>query len=210
MDRQLFIGCDIGTSSTKAVAADVHGTIHAQATVSYGLSKPRGNWAEQHPDVWLDAAVSAIRAVTEHLPPTDSIEAVCISALYGGTGAMCDEDMVPVRPSIIWMDRRAEDENRELRALIGEEDIFRTSGNGIDSYFGYTKLLWVRKHEPSAWARIRHIVPIHSYIIYKMTGELAVDYCSAGNVGGIYDYAGHTWSEDMCCRLGIPFASLPS
>lgn len=210
MDRQLFIGCDIGTSSTKAVAADVHGTIHAQASVSYGLSKPRGNWAEQHPDVWLDAAVSAIRAVTGHLPSTDTIEAVCISALYGGTGAMCDGDMVPVRPSIIWMDRRAEDESRELRALIGEEDIFRTSGNGIDSYFGYTKLLWVRKHEPSAWARIRHIVPIHSYIICKMTGELAVDYCSAGNVGGIYNYERHTWSQDMCCRLGIPFASLPS
>lgn len=209
MERHLFIGCDIGTSSTKAVAADVHGTIHAQASVSYGLGKPRSNWAEQHPDVWLDAAVSAIRNISENLSPSDSIEAVCVSALYGGTGAMCDENMVPVRPSIIWMDRRAETESRELRETIGENDIFRVSGNGIDSYFGYAKLLWVRKNEPSAWSRIRHILPIHSYIICKMTGEMTVDYCSAGNMGGIYDYAGHTWSKDMCCKLGIPYEALP-
>ena len=184
MHEQIFIGCDIGTSSTKAVAADINGRILAHASVSYGLSKPHSSWAEQHPDVWLDAAVSAIRSVTGMLSASDRIEAVCISALYGGTGAMCDEHMKPVRPSIIWMDRRAEKESRELKETIGEENIFQVSGNGTDSYFGYTKLLWVKENEPSNWSRIRHILPIHSYVICKMTGEITVDYCSAGNVGG--------------------------
>lgn len=210
MHEQIFIGCDIGTSSTKAVAADINGRILAHASVSYGLSKPHSSWAEQHPDVWLDAAVSAIRSVTGMLSASDRIEAVCISALYGGTGAMCDEHMKPVRPSIIWMDRRAEKESRELKETIGEENIFQVSGNGTDSYFGYTKLLWVKENEPSNWSRIRHILPIHSYVICKMTGEITVDYCSAGNVGGIYDYAEHSWSEEMCRTMEIPFHALPS
>ena len=209
MSTQVFIGCDIGTSGTKAVATDINGTILSQASKTYGIIQLHNNWAEQDPDVWLHAATDTIRSVVLALPSDVRVSSICISALYGGTGAMCDENMVSVRPAIIWMDRRAEEEGRELATSIGEDEIFRVSGNGIDSYFGYTKLIWVKKHEPELWARIRHIIPIHSYIIYKMTGRLTVDYCSAGNVGGIYDYAAHTWSETMCDSMGIPYDALP-
>ncbi len=42
-----------------------------------------------------------------------------------------------------------------------------------------------------------------------MTGVLSVDYCSAGNVGGIYDYNTHSWSQDMCRKMEIPYETLP-
>ena len=210
MEMHAFIGCDIGTSGTKAVATDSQGRILAQASVTYGVLKPCNNWVEQHPDVWLDAAVSTLRTVIADLPSSAVIEAICISALYGGTGALCDENMNSVRPALIWMDRRAEKESSMLRKTIGEERIFQVSGNGIDSYFGYTKLLWMQKHEPDNWKKIRHILPIHSYIIYQMTGQVTADYSSAGNMGGIYDYNAHTWSEEMCRTMGIPFDALPS
>lgn len=209
MNTHIFIGCDIGTSATKAVAVDKNGTILAQASQSYGIITPCNNWAEQDPDIWLDAATQTIRFVVQMLPSPSCIEALCISALYGGTGVLCDEQMTPIRPSIIWMDRRAKAEGREISDTIGKDRIFQISGNGTDSYFGYTKLLWVKKNEPDHWAKIRHILPIHSYIIYKMTGQLTVDYCSAGNMGGIYDYNTHSWSEEMCRQMGIPFEALP-
>ena len=210
MNRQIFIGCDIGTSGTKAVATDKDGHILSQSSTTYGIIQLHNNWAEQDPDVWLEAAVSTIHAVISSLPPQDSsIEAVCISALYGGTGAMCDESMKSVRPALIWMDRRAEKERRMVEETIGRERIFQTTGNGTDSYFGYTKLLWVKENEPEDWEKIRDILPIHSYILYKMTGKLTVDYCSAGNVGGIYDYSTHSWSKDMCREMGIPYEALP-
>lgn len=210
MSRQIFIGCDIGTSGTKAVAVDRSGTILSQASTTYGIIQLHNNWAEQDPDVWLDAAVSTIHAAVASLPPQEySVAAICISALYGGTGAMCDESMNSVRPALIWMDRRAEKERRMVEETIGKETVFRTTGNGTDSYFGYTKLLWVKEHEPENWKKIRHILPIHSYILYKMTGKLTADYCSAGNVGGIYDYQTHSWSKDMCDRMGIPYEALP-
>ena len=148
MNTSIFIGCDIGTSGTKAVAADIHGTVLAQSHVPYGIIQLHTNWAEQDPDVWLNAAAAAIRTVVEQLPDKHAVKSICISALYGGTGAMCDENMNPVRPAIIWMDRRAEKERRTIAETIGEDSIFQISGNGIDSYFGYTKLLWVKEHEP--------------------------------------------------------------
>ena len=209
MKKSIFIGCDIGTSGTKAVAVDIHGKILAKSYEPYGIIQLHTNWAEQNPDVWLDASIKTIREVITQLKDKNSIESLCISALYGGTGAMCGEDMTPIRPAIIWMDRRAEKESQEIIDKFSQESIFKTSGNGVDSYFGYTKLLWVKKHEPDNWKKIKHILPIHSYIIYKMTGKLTVDYCSAGKMGGIYDYSHHCWSKDMCERLGIPFETLP-
>lgn len=81
---------------------------------------------------------------------------------------------------------------------IGEKKIFDITNNGTDSYFGYTKLLWVKNHEQENWQKIRWVLPANSYIVYRMTGELMVDYSSAGNFGGIYDYNKHCWSEEMC------------
>ncbi|PWJ47140.1 FGGY-family carbohydrate kinase [Faecalicatena contorta] len=210
MSNHIFIGCDIGTSGTKAVAADSSGNILAQAAETYSIIQLHNNWAEQEPDVWLEAAVSTLRSVIEQLPSGTDISSICISALYGGTGVMCDEHMNSIRPPLIWMDRRAEQESSHIRSTLGEELLFKTTGNGIDSYFGFTKLLWVQKNEPENWAKIKHILPIHSYIIYKMTGQLCVDYCSAGNMGGIYDQHTHSWSEEMCSKLNIPYSALPS
>lgn len=209
MGTPIFIGCDIGTSHTKAVAVNTKGEILSQSSASYDILKPQNNWAEQDPNVWLEAAVSTLKQVIVEIPSKEDITSICISALYGGTGVMCDEQMHSIRPVIIWMDRRAEAESAEVRNELGESRLLEVSGNGIDSYFGYTKLLWVKKHEPENWGKIRHIVPVHSYIIYKMTGVLSVDYCSAGNVGGIYDYNTHSWSQDMCKELGIPYEALP-
>lgn len=209
MSTPIFIGCDIGTSHTKAVAVNVKGEVLSQSSAAYDILKPQNNWAEQNPEVWLEAAVRTLSQVIAKIPAKEEIASICISALYGGTGVMCDAQMHSIRPVIIWMDRRAEAESAEMRQKLGENLLLEVSGNGIDSYFGYTKLLWVKKHEPENWAKIRHIIPVHSYIIYKMTGVLSVDYCSAGNVGGIYDYNTHSWSQDMCKKMEIPYETLP-
>ena len=209
MAQELLIGCDIGTSGTKSVVVDKNGVVLSHALKNYGLITEKNQWAEQWPDVWLDAAVETIKEAVAAVDPSN-IAGLCISALYGGTGVLCTEDYEPVRPSIIWMDRRAELESNWIKENIGEDYIFDISGNGVDSYFGFTKLLWVQNNEPDNWQKIRKIIPVHSYILYKLTGKETVDYCSAGNVGGIYDYKNHDWSADMAGKLNIDMEALPT
>lgn len=209
MYEHIFIGCDIGTSSTKAVAVNEDGVILAEASKPYGIIQYENNWAEQHPDIWLAAATDTLQTVIANVKSPERIRSLCISALYGGTGALCDSDMNIIRPAIIWMDRRAEQESEQLRRDIGQDRLCELTGNGIDSYFGYTKLLWLQNNEPDNWSKIRHILPVHSYIVYKMTGQLSIDYSSAGNLGGVYDYTTHTWSRELCEKLNIPLAYLP-
>lgn len=148
MSTPIFIGCDIGTSHTKAVAVNAKGEVLSQSSAAYDILKPQNNWAEQNPEVWLEAAVRTLSQVIAKIPAKEEIASICISALYGGTGVMCDAQMHSIRPVIIWMDRRAEAESAEMRQKLGENLLLDVSGNGIDSYFGYTKLLWVKKHEP--------------------------------------------------------------
>lgn len=208
MEKDILIGCDVGTSGTKAVAVTKDGEIIATSHKGYGIISLHPQWAEQWPDVWLDAATETIAEV---ISKTDStrIAAIQISALYGGTGVMCDKGMKPVRPAIIWMDRRADKESNYIAENIGEDKIFEVSANGIDSYFGYTKLLWVKNNEPENFIKIHSILPAHSYIVYRLTGNVTVDYCSAGNIGGIYDYNKKGWSDEIVDMLGIKRSTLP-
>jgi sugar (pentulose or hexulose) kinase len=50
------IGCDIGTSGTKAIVVSEMGKVLSSVTVEYPHLTPHPGWAEQHPDTWLKAA----------------------------------------------------------------------------------------------------------------------------------------------------------
>ena len=54
------IGCDVGTSGTKAIVVSENGKVLSKVTVEYPLSTPHPGWAEQHPDTWYAAALKAI------------------------------------------------------------------------------------------------------------------------------------------------------
>lgn len=209
------IGVDIGTQSTKALLTDARGRIVAQHVKGYRPDTPRPMWAEQWPDVWLDAVyeciagcvASATREAAGFSP--QAVRAICIDSLYGGSGIPVDEDVKPLHPCLIWMDRRATAEVDKVRATIDMSRLAAITGNGVDSYYGYTKILWLRENRPDVFARTRYFLPPNTFVIHAMTGEIAVDRSSAGNIGGVYDIAAGRWSGEMLDALGIPAAMMP-
>jgi xylulokinase len=140
---------------------------------------------------------------------SNSLKAVCVSSLYGGSGVPVDSDMRPLYPCLIWMDRRATEQVEWVRNNVDLERLYTITGNGVDSYYGYTKMLWLRDHEPDVWSHTRYFLPPNAYVIYMLTGEVAVDHSSAGNIGGIYDIAKRDWSDEALDMLGIPATMMP-
>ena len=207
-ETALVVGVDIGTQSTKVLLTDAAGRILAQASESYQPDTPRPLWAEQWPQVWLDAVVRSIRRCIATADAAH-VQAVCISGLYGGSGIPVDAELEPLHPCLIWLDRRAEAQVRTIRAKTDIAQLQAITGNGIDSYYGFTKMLWLRDERPDVWARTRFLAPPNAWVIAKLTGELAVDHSSAGNIGGIYDMNARTWSARMLEALGIPAAMMP-
>lgn len=210
MAKRFLIGVDIGTQGTKAVVVGPDGEVLGSGFEEYGIEQPQPSWAEQWPQVWEEAVHTSVRAAVERakISPRD-VAAICFSGLYGGSGVPVDEDMNPLRPCLIWMDRRATEEVRWVKEHVDLDKLFSVTGNYVDTYFGYTKILWIKRHEPHIWEKVHKFVPPTSYIEYRLTGRLAVDFSSAGNLGGIFDLDRLSWSEEMAEALGIPLELMP-
>jgi len=205
-----LLGTDIGTSGTKTILMDTQGQLIAQDLQEYDVLTPKPLWAEQWPEVWLQAAKTSIKnTVQKSGIPSEEIRGIAISGLYGGSGIPLDEDMEPVRPCMIWMDRRAEEETKWVLDTIGEEKLLEVTHNGADPYYGFTKILWMKNHEPENWEKTKLFLPPNDYVIYKLTGNIAIDYSSAGNIGGIFDMNNRTWSTEMMDKMGIPLSMMP-
>lgn len=205
-----LIGTDIGTLGTKSVLVDTEGKVHGEAFKEYGVITPQQGWAEQWPNPWEDATYSTIKQAVEQsqVNPTD-IAGVCISALYGGSGIPVDKEYNPIRPCLIWADRRANKECQWVREKIGVDEIYKITANVIDPYYGYTKMIWIRENEPENWAKIHRFETPNAYVIRKITGEESIDYSSAGNYGGVFELTKRDWSNEMMEELGIPRSYFP-
>lgn len=211
---EYLLGTDIGTSGTKTILMDLAGNLIAQDLQEYDVKVPKPLWAEQWPKVWLEATICSIRNTVKRAGAVSGvhkkdIKGLCISGLYGGSGVPLDENMNPVRPCIIWMDRRAGEESKWVEETIGMERLKAVTWNGADPYYGFTKILWIKNHEPENWERIRLFLPPKDYVIYRLTGRTATDYSSAGNLGGVFDMNTRTWSLEMLEAMGIPLEMMP-
>jgi ribulokinase len=117
--------------------------------------------------------------------------------------------MRPLHPCLIWMDRRAGAEVEWVRRNLNLDRLHDITGNGVDSYYGFTKMLWLRENQPEVWRKTRWLLPPNAYIAHALTGELAVDHSAAGNIGGVYDVKARAWSPEMLDALGIPATMMP-
>ena len=207
-----LIGTDIGTSGTKSILMDTNGKLIAQDLEEYDVLTPKPLWAEQWPDVWVDATKESIKQTVAKsgVDPKD-IKGIGISGLYGGSGVPVDENIEPVRPCLIWMDRRAEKETAWVKEHIDGKRLTEITGNDVvDPYYGYTKILWIKNNEPENWKKTRMFLPPSNYAIYKLTGKVSIDHTAAGNLGGLYDINTHTWSKEMLDAMGIPESMMPT
>jgi xylulokinase len=204
------IGVDIGTQSTKAVLVRADGHIVTQCALAYQVESPQPLWAQQWPEVWVSAVETCIRGVMRQsgLPP-QAVRALCVSSLYGGSGIPVDRAGQPLHPCLIWMDRRAQAQVAWVHSHVDVQRLMEITGNGVDSYYGYTKMLWLRDEAPQVWARTHQLLPPNSFVNLQLTGQVAVDHSAAGNIGGVYDSARRAWSDEALAMLGIPRRMMP-
>jgi sugar (pentulose or hexulose) kinase len=109
---------------------------------------------------------------------------------------------------MIWMDRRAEPQAAAVAARIAPDEFYRHVGANLDSSHAVFKALWVRDEEPEVFARVKHVMPPGSYVLWKTSGVLAVDYSNASSLA-LLDPRTRTWSDEVLDATGIDRAMLP-
>ena len=65
---------------------------------------------------------------------------------------VCDADGEPLRPAIIWLDKRATEQCDRLVAAVGEDLLAERTGLVADASHSAPKMMWIRDHEPSGLA----------------------------------------------------------
>ena len=61
-----LVGIDVGTSGTKALIIDEGGSLIASATAEYPMYTPHPQWAEQDPEDWWQATITAMNQAIQN------------------------------------------------------------------------------------------------------------------------------------------------
>jgi len=201
------IGCDVGSQSLKGVLLDPSGRLAGEASRPYDLAFPRPGWAEQDPAAWLAALREVVRDLLEGagLRPAD-VGTVGFASQVDGVVAV-DGELRPLRPAIIWMDRRAESQAAALGRALPAKRVFALTGLNLDSSHVAPKILWLRDEQPEVFARSAAFLLPGSYVVAHLTGELVVDYSNASSTM-VYDVRSRTWSAEMLAAADLDEARL--
>jgi xylulokinase len=200
--NRYVIGADVGSQGMKAVLLDASGTVVASAYAAYDPYYPVPNWAEENPADWENALTNTVRQVMQEtgVQPAEVV-ALALGSQVDGLVCVGEHDEV-LRPAIIWLDRRATAQCDTLEQHISAAELFHLTGANLDSSHVAPKMLWVRDHEPAIFERSRYLLLPGSYMAYRLTGEVAVDYSNASSTL-LLDVKQKAWSQHMLKLTGL-------
>jgi xylulokinase len=206
--RDLFLGIDLGTGSSKGLVTDAAGTVVAQTARPHGMDLPRPGWAEVDAEaVWWGDLTALCRDLTARVDAA-RIAGVCVSGV-GPCLVPCDEKLRPLRPAILYgIDTRATAEITELTGRYGAEAIVARGGKSLTGQAVGPKLLWLRRHEPDVWAAAAGWYGCSSYAAAKLTGAYVLDHQTASQCDPLYDLAAGAWARDIADEVA-PGVALP-
>ena len=159
--RNLLVGIDSGTQSTKALVVDSRdGKVLASASQAYDLipNLPPGA-KEQHPHTWRDSTASAIRqALRQAKALSADVAAIGVSGQQHGFVPLDNQGEV-IRPAKLWCDTSTAAECEEIMEKLGGlKKTIKTLGNAVLPGFTASKILWLKKHEPKSYQRLATIL----------------------------------------------------
>ncbi len=203
MDKYL-LAMDAGTGSVRAVIFSVDGEQVGVAQREWTHNEdPR--WPGSMDFDWetnWDLARSCVKEVLE----TTGIDPAAIAAV--STTCMREGILLyDADGKEIWacanVDARSNDEVGELIAMNPEleAELYRESGQTY-ALGALPRLLWVKNKMPEVYEKTARIGMFNDWLIYKLTGQLAVE-PSNGSTTGIMDLKTRTWDPSIAERCGL-------
>jgi xylulokinase len=208
MEKKYIIAHDTGTGGDKAVLTDLRGRIIHSEYQEYGRVYPNPDWVEQDPEELWQAVAKTTRDVLAHsgVEPGE-ILGLGISAQMFNLLPV-DEHGQPLTQMLSWLDVRSVKQADEILTGDTPAFLFQHTGNIPTAKDIIPKILWIKEERTELWQRTYKLLDCKEYIIYKLTGKIAIDWHGA-SVYFLFDPHRKAWSQAACDRLGIPISMLP-
>jgi len=189
-------GIDLGTQSCKIVVYDYEKkAIIAQSQAPLEIIAKNDGTREQKAEWYDDVIKICFNKIDKKIRKT--ITAVGVSGQQHGFVPL-DEKGKPVYNVKLWCDTSTAAECDELtKAAGGEKKLIAKSGLPMRPGYTAPKVMWLKKHQPKAFAQLRHILLPHNYINFLLTGEYWAEYGDASGTA-LFDVRERKWSQAVC------------
>lgn len=181
----LVLGIDSSTQSTKVEIRDADsGALVAQGSAPHPATTPPRS--EQDPSAWWDALGAAITAAGDAV---QQVGAVAVAGQQHGMVVLDVDDQV-IRPAKLWNDTESAPDAKWLIEQLdtmpgssGEVAWADACGSVPVAAFTITKLSWLHRREPDAWARLARVCLPHDWLTWKLSGAFVTDRGDASGTG---------------------------
>lgn len=198
-----YLGIDIGTSSIKSIVINEKNEIIEEYNYPLTVKNIKENFSEQAPNDWVKGVLSNFDKIKSE------IESISFSGQMH-TLVPIDKNGEVVRDAILWNDGRSTEECLQATDVLnGEKNVLSITGNPFLEGFTLPKLLWIRNNENFNYEKINKILLPKDYIIYKLTGNIGIDYSDASGTGFL-NIKENNWSDKILKELAINPEVLPN
>jgi len=195
--RELYLGIDSGTQSTKALVVDAkNGKVLGSGQRAYGLIKglPAGA-KEQHPETWKKATAFTIKAALKQAKASaGELKGIGVSGQQHGLVPLDKKGKV-IRPAKLWCDTTTNAECEAITQKLGglKKTISRV-GNTMLTGFTAPKIAWLKKHEPKNYRQLATVLLPHDYLNWWLTGNAVME-CGDASGTALLDVSRRKWSN---------------
>ncbi len=218
MTKNLVAALDQGTTGTRCIVFDQHGTQIVASYLEHRQYYPRPGWVEHDAaEIWANARQVLADCLSGRAAAVEDVAALGITNQRETTVLWDKRSGEPIANAIVWQDTRTQSMCQDLIRRGEERMIREKTGLPVATYFSATKIKWLLQHVSGAreLAAQGKVVfgNIDTWLIWWLTG---------GPDGGIHvtdvTNASRTmllnletcdWDHELLALFDIPEAMLP-
>ncbi|MFW9928384.1 MAG: FGGY family carbohydrate kinase [Candidatus Thorarchaeota archaeon] len=205
---EYFLTIDAGTSGCKAGIGDIEGNIIKVVKTDWTYFSPEElapYGAEFDPKDFWKKIIFTIKEVIKQ----SGIDSNLISCIA----------VTSQRHGCVFIDNKGEElysaPNRDSRGLevdideyIDTDELYQITGQNPPFLFTPARYLWFKENEEEVFDKIAMILPINSWIVYKLTNQSVIDITTAYSTQ-LIDLKQRDWSETILESISLSKEKLP-
>lgn len=192
----LIGGLDVGTTGCKLTVYNENGRLVCDAYREYDTIRECG----RH-EIDANTIFGAVCDVITEVCAIHSPDVIGVTT-FGETFVALDANGETLLPSMLYTDPRGEDERQSLLRTPGGERITAITGVKPNAMYSMCKIMWIKNNCPDVYKRIKKILLMQDFIIYKLTGVACIDYSLAARTMA-FDIREKCWSGEILNAAGI-------
>lgn len=205
-----LLGIDYGTGGAKACIIDENANSICYAFREYPIITNKQGWSEHDPILYWKVCCELIKECLKkgNVNPKD-IKGIGTSSACPSM-VMVDRKFEPINLAYNLMDRRATKEVEWLKSSIGEDRIFKITGNRLEDHPLIVNLMWEKNNRLECYENTHKILTIDGFIRLKLTGKSTVNYSNGAFYGVAYNIYTNKYDEEILKQIGIDINKMPS